>query len=194
MNIQLKGKKVTLRDFTKDDIQRMWYWEYEANDREHIQWNGPYFPREQMSMEEYTKNYIYLLEEVNNNQTRSKLVIEKDGEFIGSVGWYWVSEATKWCENGLVIYDSRYWSGGFGFDAYVMWTDYLFTEMDIARIGISTWSGNERMIRLAKKCGMIEEARIRKARIVNDTYFDSIKMGILREEWELIRKQLLDYA
>lgn len=29
-----------------------------------------------------------------------------------------------------------------------------------------------------------KEARIRKARIVRGEYYDAIKMGILREEWE----------
>ncbi|MGF7046909.1 RimJ/RimL family protein N-acetyltransferase [Paenibacillus sp. DS2015] len=40
------------------------------------------------------------------------------------------------------------------------------------------------MRRLASKCGMMEEACIRKARIVRGEYYDAIKMGILREEWE----------
>jgi RimJ/RimL family protein N-acetyltransferase len=33
---------------------------------------------------------------------------------------------------------------------------------------------------------MTMEARIRKARIFNGEFFDSIKMGILKEEWEEI--------
>jgi RimJ/RimL family protein N-acetyltransferase len=49
---------------------------------------------------------------------------------------------------------------------------------------MSTWSGNVRMMKVAEKIGMKEEARIRQARIVNGEYFDAIKMGILRQEWE----------
>ncbi len=48
---------------------------------------------------------------------------------------------------------------------------------------MSTWSGNERMIKVAERLGMKEEARIRKARMVENQYYDAIKMGILREEW-----------
>jgi RimJ/RimL family protein N-acetyltransferase len=68
-----------------------------------------------------------------------------------------------------------------------MWNDYLFTHMDMVRLGIGTWSGNVRMIGLARKLGMIEETRVRKARIVRGEHYDAIKMGILREEWEVRR-------
>lgn len=40
------------------------------------------------------------------------------------------------------------------------------------------------MVRVAEKLGMQMEARIRKVRYYNNQYYDSIRMGILREEWE----------
>lgn len=38
-------------------------------------------------------------------------------------------------------------------------------------------------MKVAQRLGMKEEARIRKARMVEGVYYDAIKMGILREEW-----------
>lgn len=49
---------------------------------------------------------------------------------------------------------------------------------------MTTWSGNERMIRVAEKLGMQLEGRIRKVRFHEGNYYDSVRMGILREEWE----------
>ena len=43
--------------------------------------------------------------------------------------------------------------------------------------------GNIRMMKAAEKLGMLQEARIRKVRYYNDEYYDSVKYGILREEW-----------
>ena len=40
------------------------------------------------------------------------------------------------------------------------------------------------MIRVGKKLGMQMEARIRKVRYYEGVYYDSIRMGILRGEWE----------
>lgn len=62
--------------------------------------------------------------------------------------------------------------------------DFLFTSTDLHRLGMSTWSGNIRMMKVAERIGMKEEARIRNARTVDGEYFDAIKMGMLREEWE----------
>ncbi|CAJ1001591.1 RimJ/RimL family protein N-acetyltransferase [Brevibacillus aydinogluensis] len=191
MNILLKGEKVVLRDIRPEDLDTLYYWYYEANDREHLNWNSPYKPLEPMTLEEYRQlpKHREALALAGTDKPRTELIIEIDGELKGSVGRYWVSEVTNWFEIGIVIYDSRYWSNGYGSEAFQMWIDYLFTHMDTVRLGIGTWSGNERMIRLAARCGMIEEARVRKARIVRGEYYDAIKMGILREEWEA-RRQL----
>lgn len=40
------------------------------------------------------------------------------------------------------------------------------------------------MIRVGEKLGMQLEARIRKVRYYDGVYYDSIRMGMLREEWE----------
>lgn len=45
------------------------------------------------------------------------------------------------------------------------------------------------MIKVAEKIGMIEEARIRDARIVDGCFYDAIKMWILRKEWEALKEK-----
>lgn len=50
-------------------------------------------------------------------------------------------------------------------------------------MGLTTWSGNPGMMRLSEKLGMSQEARIRKVRYYKGTYYDSIKYGILRDEF-----------
>jgi len=58
---------------------------------------------------------------------------------------------------------------------------------NIIRIGLTTWSGNERMIKLAEKLGLKKEAVYRKARIVDGVYYDSISYGFLKEEWRIAK-------
>ncbi|AKG34518.1 GNAT family N-acetyltransferase [Paenibacillus durus] len=180
----LAGKKVVLRDITEADIPKLYYHYFKSPDREHLNWNDPYQPLEPITYEHFLEQHRTALETVTTDKTRSCLIIEIGGEVKGKVGRYWVSEVTNWFEIGIVIYDSSYWSGGYGTEAFQMWMDYLFTNLDTVRLGIGTWSGNERMMRLAARCGMVKEARVRKARIVQGQYYDAIKMGILREEWE----------
>lgn len=104
---------------------------------------------------------------------------------LGVVTWYWESEETNWLSVGISIFDPGSWGKGIGYDALGLWTDYLFDAMpEIVRVDLRTWSGNSGMMRLAEKLGFQEEARFRKARIVNGEYYDGMGYGVLREEWQ----------
>lgn len=113
-------------------------------------------------------------------------IVTTDGELIGTVSYYWEHRPSWWLEMGIVIYQPAFWNGGFGTEALTLWGSHLFASMPLVRIGLTTWSGNQRMIRCAEKLGMQMEARIRKVRLYNGVFYDSIRMGILREEWEQI--------
>lgn len=90
-------------------------------------------------------------------------------------------------EVGIVIFNENYWGQGIGYTALKMWINEIFEQNpELIRIGLSTWSGNERMMKLAKKIGLKKEAVYRKARIVDNKYYDSISYGILKEEWKTI--------
>jgi RimJ/RimL family protein N-acetyltransferase len=86
--------------------------------------------------------------------------------------------------NGGIQFDAHCWTGGYGTEALKLWIHHLFASMPLVRIGFATWSGNHRMIRCSEKLGMRMEARIRKARLYDGKYYDSIRMGVLREEWD----------
>ena len=89
----------------------------------------------------------------------------------------------KWLEFGIVIYDSKLWGRGIGQDALSFWLKHLFeTYPKIQHIGFTTWSGNQGMMRLGEKRGLKLEGQIRKVRYWQETWYDSIKYGILREE------------
>lgn len=98
---------------------------------------------------------------------------------VGIVSCYWVDKYINWLEIGIVIYDSDYWSGGYGMEVYCMWIDFLFEFIYLYRFGMFMWLGNIRMIKIVVKIGMKEEVRIKEVCIVNGEYFDSIKMGML---------------
>lgn len=180
--ITMIGEKVVLKRLDDQDLDDYYFWRYEEKERAADEWNGPYIPKTERTKDEFVK--LNEADEGIMPGVPSELVIRANGKFIGSVGAYWVDENTNWLETGIVIYDKAYWNGGYGTEAYKMWIDFLFEKTGLHRLGMSTWSGNVRMIKVAEKLGMKEEARIRQARIVDGEYFDAIKMGILRTEWE----------
>ena len=95
-------------------------------------------------------------------------------------------------EIGIVIFDKSNWGKGYGINILKKWIDMVFDEQPrIIRIGLSTWSGNFGMLKLAEKIGMTRAAVYRKARIVNGEYYDSISYGLLKEEWINLKKYFI---
>ncbi|WP_043930738.1 GNAT family N-acetyltransferase [Bacillus sp. EB01] len=176
------GLKVTIKPITPDELPLLWEMIYGEEEPEWKKWDAPYFPIKRIEKEEYIISLNILIEEGLN----TRWSIWADGKLIGTVSYYWEHKPSLWLEAGIVIYDPAYWNGGYGTEAFKLWIDQLFETMAIHRIGYTTWSGNKRMIKVGEKLGMTMEARIRKARIYNGEFFDSIKMGILKEEWEEI--------
>ncbi len=182
-----KQMNIILRELEIKDLEDYLYWNHPS--REFHKFNGPYYVK---SSEEELKKYVEELKErlligEKNVFKNKKIIANKDtDEIIGQVNWYWKSQETLWMEVGIVIFNENYWGKGIGYKALKIWIDEIFTENPkLIRLGLTTWSGNLRMMRLAEKLGFKNEAVYRKARIVDNQYFDSVSYGILREEWQM---------
>ena len=176
------NKKVLLEELNEDDLKIYYYWKYLEPLQKAKEWNGPYIEEEKIKFIEFKNKYRenkYLYK-----NTLSTLAMKYENDFLGVVTSYWKDKKSKWLECGIVIYKNNNWEQGFGFQVFKEWIDYLFKATNANRIGISTWSGNIRMMKVASKSGMIEEARIRRGRVVKGEFYDAIQMGILREEWQ----------
>ncbi len=177
--------EIILREIHLKDLDN--YLKCKHPTSEFRKFNGPYYKQEtEQELVELIETYRKKLEQGNENVlVDKKIIANKDtDEIIGEVNWYWKSEETLWMELGVVIFNENYWGQGIGYYALKLWINEKFTENPkLIRLGLSTWSGNKRMINLAEKLGFKKEAVYRKARIVNNEYYDSVSFGILREEW-----------
>ncbi|WP_442599682.1 GNAT family N-acetyltransferase [Neobacillus sp. D3-1R] len=176
MNNNVKDLKI--RPIKEVDLKRLWELTYKDEAPEWKKWDAPYYEHKALSFEEYLMNKDKLIEQDDI------WIIEVNGFIIGTVSYYWEHKPSNWLEMGIGIYDPNYWSGGYGTKALGLWIKQLFTSLPLVRVGFTTWSGNHRMIKVGEKLGMTMEARLRKCRFYNGIYYDSIRMGLLREEWE----------
>jgi len=183
--LRLDNPHITVRDWESKDFEHYRYW----NTGHHLwmDYNGPYYPnatKEQIELE--IKTFQVQIAYIDPQRPYKRLVIADPhtDQLIGTVSWYWQSQETHWKSIGIAIYDENNWGKGLAYEALTLWIDHLFkVSKDIVRLDLRTWSGNIGMMKLGKKLGFKEEARFRNARIVKGQYYDSIGMGILREEW-----------
>lgn len=170
---------LTIKPIYKEkDVYHLWEIGFSSENPEWKKWDGPDF-------NDY-KSYDYetFLSECSFWQSKDNYGIYVGGVLIGNMSRYWENKDTRWLEIGIVIYDENYWSGGYGTDALRQWITKTFNDYsEIEHIGLTTWSGNIRMMKAAEKLGMLQEARIRKVRYWQGEYHDSVKYGILRNEW-----------
>ncbi|WP_335872358.1 GNAT family N-acetyltransferase [Bacillus sp. 2205SS5-2] len=178
--MRLDGKKIHLQPLKEKDLPTLHHYLYGEEQPEWKKWDAPYFEHKQIDYETFYQKNIQTIQETKPN----RLGIFTGNQLIGTVGFYWEHEPSRWLEAGITIFDPNYWNGGYGTEALSLWVDYIFQQYEVARVGITTWSGNHRMMKAAEKIGMILEGRMRKCRYYNGEYYDSIRMGVLREEWQ----------
>ena len=171
---------ITLKKIKEKHLKDLYNIIYSSENPEWSKYNAPYF-----NEYKYIDLESFLLK--NHHEfflSEYALGIFFNDKPIGIVTYYWESLATRWLEIGIVIYDQNIWAKGIGYTALYKWIEICFNRFpEIQHIGLTTWSGNTRMMKLAEKLGLLCEARIRKVRYYNGVYYDSVKYGILREEF-----------
>ncbi len=171
-------QELTIRPILENDMERLWELIYKDEQPEWKKWDAPYYPHKAMPYDQFIKSRQDWIGD------DSFWVIEVNGIVRGSISYYWEHEPSRWLEMGIVLHEAGSWGNGIGTRALKLWINHLFNTMPLVRVGFTTWSGNERMIRVGEKLGMQMEARLRKVRLYEGKYYDSIRMGMLREEWE----------
>lgn len=112
-----------------------------------------------------------------------------DGELIGTADYRDVDPVKRSCTVGITIGKKEYWGQGYGTDAMKVLVRFLFERLNLRRIQLDTWGGNGRAIRSYEKCGFVIEGRLRENEYVRGEYFDTVIMGLLRDDWEKSEKR-----
>lgn len=196
--------RVILRDMEEPDIDPWCNWLLPH--QEWHRWDAPYYRKPSAADVEATRVRLHRAAQAGRPIAESpadaaapglpeepprRLVIaasDDPARLLGLVTWYWESEATNWPRMGIAVYDPEVRGRGLGTAALRLWTSLLFDHRgmkarDVVRLDYVTWSGNERMLAVGRRLGFSEEARFRRARVVEGEYYDSVVMGVLRSEW-----------
>ncbi len=179
----VNDKTLQIRPIEARDLDRIWELIYKDETPEWKRWDAPYFEHWAIPYETYRQ-------EADGHVGREDMwVIEAEGTVYGTVSSYYEDAGEEWLEVGIILHQADRWNHGLGTRALTLWVNHLFTTRSTVRVGLTTWSGNERMMRVAEKVGMQLEGRIRRVRVVDGVRYDSIRMGMLREEWEQRQKR-----
>lgn len=105
-----------------------------------------------------------------------------EDNYIGFLSlWVDLIHGEAWV--GLGITEREFWSKGYGSDMMKLCLQYAFLELCVARVSLGLYEYNPRALRSYEKCGFRLEGRTRQDTMREGERYDSLWMGILRDEW-----------
>lgn len=173
------AQEVTIRGRRPRDLSTLQRWLTDPQ-AEWRRWDAPYFPA--ASTTASLKAYVEHL--ARTPPDPHQRVIDLGGRCVGMVNRSEEEPAGGgWWDLGILLYDPALWGQGLGSSALRQWVQATFDETEAHVLTFTTWSGNERMIRAARRLGFQEAGRVREARVVAGQRYDSVRLDLLRREW-----------
>ncbi|HEX6031410.1 MAG TPA: GNAT family protein [Tepidiformaceae bacterium] len=110
-------------------------------------------------------------------------IVKRDGDsLIGGCSLEAASPENRSAVLGIAIGDKSYWDGGYGTDAMRVLCRFGFEQMNLHRIQLDVYQGNDRARHVYEKVGFRVEARRRQAHYKYGRYQDIYVMGLLEGE------------
>ncbi|MBL7127430.1 MAG: GNAT family N-acetyltransferase [Ignavibacteria bacterium] len=186
MNIIASGEKVYLRDRHPSDAKIYVNWFVNGEWKEY---DAPWENIDTPDTEEKKDIILHrFLEDCKKDlpMPRTKAIITTtENKPLGWVNRYKRGEhfPDTWFV-GIDICEDEYLNKGMGTEALELWIDYLFSNSNVHRLSLDTWSFNKRMMHVAEKVGFVLEGKQREFIKWKDEWLDAVHYGMLRREWE----------
>jgi RimJ/RimL family protein N-acetyltransferase len=171
----IPGKRIRLRAVEPADLADYQRW---LNDPEVIRYLTLYAP---LSMADEEAWY----QSVRADPGQTVFAIETEaGRHIGNVGLMHINWKDRTAELGVVIGDKSHWGQGYGLDAMRTMLGFAFGEMNLNRVYLRVFAEHAPAISTYRKCGFVEEGRLREDVYAGGRYHDLLIMGILNREFD----------
>lgn len=181
-----KGDLVQLRQFKEEDTKRKVDELYDSEARGFLQDGMTDLPP--VSPEQY-KN-LYKIDDVdlydNNLHKDLRFAIEDfNNQFVGWLTLWGRNPRSGVFSFGVSIF-KEFRGKKYAKDAIKIILRYGFYELRMQKCNSGCRADNKASAALHKSLGFIEEGRIRREIFTNNRYYDLLKFGLLKEEFELI--------
>lgn len=177
---RLKGENLVLKEFSKEDIPNIREW---VNDYEVTKFLSDIFLYPHTLTE--TESFVNYVLEGKDNSHKEFIIAKKDSlDYVGQVNLFNIDWKNRSAEMGIVIGKKDSLGKGIGREAIELLQYFVFNKLNFNRLELKVLDFNERAINCYKKCGFVEDGRLRKRFYVDGKYTDYVIMSILKEEYD----------
>lgn len=174
---QFRKSTVYLRALDVSDLERTFTWHNDPTLYEHLGGNFRWVSRA-VEKEWIDRRCGYSASEVN-----LAICISDTDEHIGNIYLRDIEWVTRHAELHILIGAEANRGQGYGEAAMSCVLTHAFEDLGLDRVCLFVLVSNEPAIRLYKKCGFIEEGRLRQHAFKKGRKEDVLIMGILSSEW-----------
>ena len=172
----LKGDKISLRPYCAEDARLVFDW-----------FNDPVVTFYMFTGQKpKTSEQISVLMEKDVNSEENTIFIAVDnvsGDPIGIVGLYEIDHTARKAEMRIIIGNRKYWGKGYGTEMTDLIDFYGFDRLNLNRIYLGVTDENKGGVKAYEKAGYIYEGRLLQDIYRNSRYYDSVRMGLLRDDY-----------
>ena len=112
------------------------------------------------------------------------IVLRENDRLIGGTGLHQIDQRCRRACFGIVIGDKAAWGKGYGTEATRLMLGHAFATLNLNRVWLHVYEYNQRGMRSYEKVGFRREGVLRQDTFRDGRYWDTIAMGLLREEWK----------
>ncbi|MFQ5791226.1 MAG: GNAT family N-acetyltransferase [Acidobacteriota bacterium] len=175
---RIEGKQVVLREFRREDVPVIHSWANDPSVVRYLTW--AVFPQTLRETEHFVESQMG----GNDPLNRGFVIALREGDTcIGTTGCHNIDWRNRCAELGIVIGKRDYLGKGYGTEAVDLLLGFSFRELNLHRVFLRVFDFNERAVQAYRKCGFVEEGRLREAFFREGRYHDILLMGILEEEY-----------
>jgi len=138
------------------------------------------------TMEELDHYYLHLMEDESRRDMA--ICLTESGEVIGDFSIMDIDSENGKAGFRIALHDPIYFGRGYGTEAVKQAVDFVFAELGLNRLQLEVYSHNPRAIRAYEKAGFKREGILRESLLVDGRYSDEIIMGMLKREYEELKR------
>lgn len=178
-DVWLRGKKVFLRLLEEEDLPLLVQW---RNDPKNWQQFFNRWPLSQINQRSWFQSLL------DDPARKFFMVCLPEGKAVGTFSFDHIDPINLSLEVGNVLIGGRTHKG-LASDALLLLVSFAFSQLNMHRLYLEVWAGNQAAIGLYQKFGFQIEGLARQARFSDGHYRDIAHMGLLRSDWLALRAE-----
>lgn len=167
----IRGDKVLLRPVEETDYPLLHRWMNHPEVWHYMDYERPY------SLEDVKEDV-----ELARREGEPFIICIGDRP-VGRIGLNRFRGRDRICGIYMFIGEPTFWGQGLARDAVLALLSYAFERIDLHQVELWALGDNDRALAMYRRCGFVEEARLRERSFKNGGWVDHIVMSVNREEF-----------